>query len=287
MKVERTGKMKGIAVSRSVGMVFAVVGLLGPVGAQDASTDGKLAKYKREHRTFTSKQGHDYKTAGIQKVTATDVSVITDEGVVRIKTADMPDDFRKIFGLNMAKIQEAQVAYARKKYDSKKAAIRKKAAQKAVQAMKARLTLKVVEEVEFGAICDAQFIEEVAQTVKTTVQARGLSRDQEAKTKYVDVKKAQPIGFPEKMLVRGLPKSLRAGSPWEGDVYMVGTYLLDLEARKTGDEAPPALDVPMAIVGLMMRLNTGQQRFLMDPKAVLRGLESPSVRMVIFSPLSS
>ena len=86
--------------------------------AQDSAIPGKIAKYQREHSSFTTESGHTYNAEGIQNITATTVSVLTDEGIVRIKTADMPAEFREMFGLTEAKVKEAEVAFARKKYDS-------------------------------------------------------------------------------------------------------------------------------------------------------------------------
>ena len=216
--------------------------------AQDSAITGKIAKYQREHSSFTTESGHTYKSAGIQNVTATSVSVITDKGIVRIKSADMPADFRKMFGLTEERVKEAEVAFARKKYDAKKAEFRKKNAEKAVSARKVRLDLKVVEEIEFGAICDAQFMEEGVESVAKQIRPGTLDRDKEVKTRYVDVKKMRPVGVPEKMLVRGLPKSLKPGSPWEGDVYMVGVFVYEEEALVPGRTGAPPLEIPMAFV---------------------------------------
>lgn len=214
--------------------------------AQDSAA--KLSDYKKGHRTFTTTTGHTYPAEGIQRVTDAFVTVITDDGVTRVKTGDMPADFRKLFGFSDTKLKEAEKEYARKRYDSKKSAIRKKKAERSVSARKFRLTLTVVEEVEFGAICDAQYLEEVVKTVTKRVQAKGLDRDQDTRIKRVAVKTEEAQGLPEKMMVRGLPGTLKVGSSWEGDAYMVGTYVYEEKSKIPGRSGGLITDIPMAFV---------------------------------------
>lgn len=246
MKAYSLGEMmRVIAVASS--MVTALL-LASVISADGQDNSANLAKYQKLHREFTTTTGHTYKTEGIQKVSAAFISVITDDGIVRIKTGDMPPEFLRLFGLNPTKLREAQKQYARKRYDSKKAAFRKKNAERSVSARKFRLSLTVFEEIEHGFICDAQYVEDVAKTVKVRVKTGTLSRDQQSDIRRKEVEEARAVGLVEKMLVRGLPKSLKVGSPWEGDVYMVGVYVYKEKSKIPGRTGPPMVDIPMAFV---------------------------------------
>lgn len=235
-------------IAGALATMVAVFAVPLPTAGQGTDTGAKLAQYKKGRSTFTTKSGKTYETGGIQRVTADTVSLITDDGIISIKPAEMPDDFRRMFGLTDEKLKEAQAEFARKRYDKQKAAVREKNAERLVSARKQRLQVTLAEEVEFGFVCDAMLVEEVVTTVEKAVRASALDRDQTVKKRRVAVKETKAVGLPEKMLLRGLPKSLKSGSQWEGDTYIVGTYVYEPRLNARGGEGPPPVDIPIAFV---------------------------------------
>ena len=218
--------------------------LLPASGQQNA----KLIVFKRDNKTFTTKSGLTYDTEGIQSVTDRGMSLVTDSGVVKIKPSDMPDDIRKLFGITDEKVKKAESAYARKRYDARKAAVRKKNAQRLVSGRKYRLSVTLLEEVDFGFICDAKYVEAVTKTVRTERKAQTLDRNRDSKVNFVDRTREIPVGLEEKMLLNGLPRALKPGKTWEGDTYIVGTYVYAPKVGRRGRGALPAMDIPLAFV---------------------------------------
>jgi S1-C subfamily serine protease len=215
--------------------------------ADEASTQEKLKRYGRIHKAFSTTKGKRYKTEAIQNVTANGISVTTDNGITRIKPADMPDDFRKLFEFTDEVLAKAAEVYARKRYDSKKAAARQKKVKKSVDALGQKYEMTVKAPNEFGHFCLAIPIGEVTESVKVDVKPRALNRDQEIKTRVKKVKREKAIGQEQLMLVGGLPRSLKPGGKWKGKAWAIGVYTYEIE-REVKGTGTIYEDIPLAFV---------------------------------------